>query len=233
MDCGVAPASVGPGATTPVPRTSPRLASMTVTPDPVGGGAMRASDTERAKIVSLLDDAYADGRLDVSEHEERVAAALESRTWGQLHALTADLGLVAEATPSSPSVPVVPGPREGRIISIMSTARRGSGDVLAESTTLFALMGEARLNLVAMPLAAHDVTVSLAATMSEVIVLVPEGLRIIDRTTAILAETKVRGLPAPPPHAPSVTFTGPLVMSELDVYGPEHPKFERYLRRWS
>jgi len=52
---------------------------------------MRASDAERDDAVEVLRGHAADGRLDLAELEERVAAALHARTQDELTRLTADL----------------------------------------------------------------------------------------------------------------------------------------------
>ncbi len=52
---------------------------------------MRASDAERDGAVEALRGHAADGRLDLAELEERVAAALHARTQDELTRLTADL----------------------------------------------------------------------------------------------------------------------------------------------
>ena len=53
---------------------------------------MRASDADRDRVLGLLREAAADGRLTAAEFDERMEAALSSRTFGELAALTADLG---------------------------------------------------------------------------------------------------------------------------------------------
>jgi hypothetical protein len=55
---------------------------------------MRASDADRDRVVDVLRAALADGRLTSEEFEQRVEAALSSRTFGQLAVLTADLAAV-------------------------------------------------------------------------------------------------------------------------------------------
>lgn len=52
---------------------------------------MRAADREREETTELLREAYAEGRLDQAELDERTDAALRARTWGELRRLTADL----------------------------------------------------------------------------------------------------------------------------------------------
>src|SRR6516165_1033052 len=45
---------------------------------------MRASDADRDRVVDVLRDAAGDGRLTADEFEERMEAALSSRTLGEL-----------------------------------------------------------------------------------------------------------------------------------------------------
>jgi hypothetical protein len=66
--------------------------------------SMRAGNDDREKVVARLNTAFAEGRLDVGELDERVAAAYAARTMGELVPLTADL-------PAQYSPPPVPAPR--------------------------------------------------------------------------------------------------------------------------
>lgn len=77
-------------------------------PDSWPGGSwpgMRASDADRDRVLELLRAAAVDGRLTTDELDERLEAALSSRTLGELELLTADLvarpGLPGVATAQS------------------------------------------------------------------------------------------------------------------------------------
>ena len=62
--------------------------------EPSGPGAspgVRASDADRDRIVEVLRAAAGDGRLTADEFDERLEAALSSRTLDELAVLTADL----------------------------------------------------------------------------------------------------------------------------------------------
>jgi Domain of unknown function (DUF1707) len=52
---------------------------------------IRASDQERESVVSVLRDAFADGRLTYDEFQDRMAAGYAARTWTELRELTSDL----------------------------------------------------------------------------------------------------------------------------------------------
>ena len=54
-------------------------------------GAVRASDADRERVIEELRRHAGEGRLDLDELEERIAAALRARTLEELGPLTADL----------------------------------------------------------------------------------------------------------------------------------------------
>lgn len=52
---------------------------------------LRAADTDREHVAEQLRSAHTEGRLDLTEYDERVQQAWAARTYGELRALTADL----------------------------------------------------------------------------------------------------------------------------------------------
>src|SRR5579871_5146278 len=56
------------------------------TDDPI-----RASDVDREAVAATLREAYTAGRLTLEEFDERLTAAYEGKTWGDLRGLTLDL----------------------------------------------------------------------------------------------------------------------------------------------
>lgn len=70
--------------------------------------AIRASDAERDHAVALLQRHYADGRLTLTELEERSAAAFAARTQAQLRGLTADLPADHGGQPARPGISLDP-----------------------------------------------------------------------------------------------------------------------------
>ena len=55
------------------------------------GGAMRASDHDRSRVQSVLNDAYAEGRLTHEEWDQRATTLASAATYADLDRLTADL----------------------------------------------------------------------------------------------------------------------------------------------
>jgi Domain of unknown function (DUF1707)/Domain of unknown function (DUF4190) len=64
-------------------------------------GKMRASDSDRDRVVELLSAAYSEGRLSRDEYDGRLENALSARTYADLDQLVADLpaARAAELTP--------------------------------------------------------------------------------------------------------------------------------------
>ena len=52
---------------------------------------LRAGDTDRTAVATVLGRHMADGRLTVAEYDERVSRAYAARTYGELADLTSDL----------------------------------------------------------------------------------------------------------------------------------------------
>lgn len=86
---------------------------------PAGREHWRASDADRERVIERLRVAHTEGRLDIHEFDERVAAAWRARTYGELDALIADLppgptGTGQEvATPAGRSVEQADGALSG------------------------------------------------------------------------------------------------------------------------
>jgi DUF1707 SHOCT-like domain len=64
---------------------------------------LRAGDTDRAAVASVLGRHMAEGRITVAEYDERVARAYAARTYGDLAELTADLPATDGVRSSAPA----------------------------------------------------------------------------------------------------------------------------------
>src|SRR5258708_8790817 len=70
---------------------------------------IRTSDADRERVTARLRDHYAEGRLTRDELDERIAAALDAKTFGDLRRVLADL---PEPRPEAPQrVPMMTAPR--------------------------------------------------------------------------------------------------------------------------
>jgi hypothetical protein len=85
-------------------------------------GQMRASDRDRDSANSLLQVAYAEGRLTKDEYDERTGRLLRSQTYGQLTALTADLPGHFPGTPMAPQMVQYARPARTNGLAVASMA---------------------------------------------------------------------------------------------------------------
>jgi hypothetical protein len=72
---------------------------------PGGYGNMRASTADRERVIDVLKAAFAEGRLNQDEFEQRAGQAFSARTYAELAEITADLPV----GPLSIMVPQPPG----------------------------------------------------------------------------------------------------------------------------
>ena len=73
---------------------------------------LRASDADRDRVIARLRDHFAEGRLTHDELDERITAALNAKTFGDLHVLMADL---PEPGPASTAVRTLPRAAAGPV----------------------------------------------------------------------------------------------------------------------
>lgn len=78
-------------------------------PDP---SRLRVSHADRDRMVEILRDAAADGRLDTDELEERVERALTARTFADLEPLTEGLTVAAPTAPAPNAAALADGEAE-------------------------------------------------------------------------------------------------------------------------
>jgi len=68
-----------------------------------GHGSLRASHADREHVIDTLKTAFADGRLDKDELDDRVGQTLAARTYAELATVTADIPAgQAQAPPARP-----------------------------------------------------------------------------------------------------------------------------------
>lgn len=197
---------------------------------------MRASDADREKVAQVLQQAHGEGRLDLHELDERLAATYAAKTYGELVPLTADLGL------PSPSLTPMALPADGRQHlpasrvggtpgSAMSFAfwsgveRRGDWVVPATHNAA-AIMGGVVIDLTRARFAQQETTINAYAIMGGVEVIVPPEVTVrVDGIGFMGAfeDLTHKGDPTIP-GGPSVRITGLALMGAVEVKRPKKKK---------
>src|SRR5438445_1156008 len=184
--------------------------------------ATRASDRERDAVVQRMQDAFAEGRLNDDEFDERSRAALTARTHADLDALLADL----PATPAAAGpAPVPPGP--GRFaVALKSSVRRAGRWRVPERYTTVVYKGGGWLDLRAAELSGPVTTFLAVAYKSRVTILVPPNVRVemtgLGVTQDVHDEDPGYRLPADAPviHVRGIAYKGTV---EIATRPPERP----------
>lgn len=171
---------------------------------------LRASDADRERVVSVLGDALADGRLTMEEHSERTSAAYAARTLGELTGLTTDL------SPEEAQPILV----DDRPISILFGRTRREGRwVVPVRLPLVALFGTVELDLREAVLQRRHVVLDSMVVGGRIRILVPEGVR-VDVTGRTFVST--RDLRTRPAHeGPTVEISGTMIFGSIRARAPK------------
>ncbi|WP_128378644.1 DUF1707 SHOCT-like domain-containing protein [Streptomyces cavernae] len=194
---------------------------------------LRASDADREQVAEQLRDALAEGRLDMTEFEERLDATYRARTYGELVPITRDLpgpgaagGPGAIGTPGKPGMPVsmVKKPVGDRSwadrivggegsstwgVAIMSGFERKGRWTVPRRFNCFAFWGGGEIDLRDADFADAEVVINCVAIMGGMNVVVPPGVEVVVRGVGIMGgfDHREEGVPGEP-GAPRVIVTG-------------------------
>jgi Domain of unknown function (DUF1707) len=154
---------------TPAPGERPPASA---TPATSATPAIRASDSERDAAVERLQVAFAEGRIDDQEFDQRMRSALTARTRADLDRLLADL-------PRPAALATVEPQPTGRLLLAMKggVQRRGRWRV-PERLNAVAYKGACEVDLRAAELSAASTAITAVAYKGRVEILVPPGVRV-------------------------------------------------------
>ncbi|WP_211765183.1 DUF1707 SHOCT-like domain-containing protein [Kutzneria sp. CA-103260] len=196
---------------------------MSEQPDPM---SMRASDADRERVAQVLHKAMSEGRLTVSELDERLAGLYQAKTFGELVPFTRDLPDVQ--TPMPAPVPAVAQPSQfapavggmvtsSNSVAIMSQSVRSGQWVVPASYAASAFWGEVRLDLREASFESAECTITATAIMAGVKIIVPPELTVRIDGVGIMGEFQ-RGADGPGvPGSPVLRITGLALMGAVEV----------------
>ncbi|GEP34912.1 hypothetical protein NSZ01_26800 [Nocardioides szechwanensis] len=135
---------------------------------------LRISDAERHRVAEILREAAGDGRIDLTELDQRLEATYAARTYGDLVPITHDLPAhrdpVASPAPAPATAPV--DTRTQRRFAILSGVDRSGVWTVPEHLTILCLMGGANLDLRQATFAAREVVITVNAFMGGASIIV-------------------------------------------------------------
>jgi Domain of unknown function (DUF1707) len=199
---------------------------------PIAGGNLRASDADRDQVATVLSTAYAEGRLTLEEHDERIDQLMAAKTFDDLIPITRDLVVIGTPTP-------VPAPQAKSRFTIDTTAQQSEPDRMIaifggvtrtgrwrvrKNIQALTLFGGTDLDLRDAIFEAPVVEISGFWCFGGLDIKVPEGIEVRDQTAGIFGGTDVRDIGDPAPGAPTLVIKGVSLFGGVSVRGPKPSK---------
>ncbi|MFE9117235.1 DUF1707 domain-containing protein [Streptomyces sp. NPDC007172] len=185
--------------------------------------ALRASDADRDRIADILRDALAEGRLDATEHSERIDAVYRAKTVAELEPLVQDLPAsgarsrpVAAPRPYEVEETGAPADAENMIAIFSASTRKGRWRV-GRRTNAFSLFGSVEIDLTEALFEQRLTVINATAIFGNVEVRVPENLSLRGSGTGIFGNFEVDTLEADDPEAPVVVVNGYSVFGNIEA----------------
>jgi len=165
----------------------------------------RAADTDRIQVAQLLTDAAAQGRLQMSDYEDRLTRAYAAQTYAELDSLRSDLIGSSVGSPGSGAGKPAPSML---LLAIMSAfERRGRWNVPKKLTT-FALWGGGVVDLRYADFTSTDVEIRACSIMGGQTILLPPEVNVEIKGHGVMGgfdhEVAGKGTPG----APTVKIRG-------------------------
>ena len=157
---------------------------------------VRASDADRDRVLDVLRDAAADGRLTAAEFDERMQAALSSRTLGELAVLTADLVPGPGAAPAQAEDVVRIDQRGGSV-------RRTGGWVVPRRLELRPSWCDVTLDFTEAVIAADTLVIEMHMRGGSLILVTKPGI-VVDADALAVRYTDIEIGPDAKPGAPVI-----------------------------
>ena len=185
-----------------------------------GQPGIRVGDRDRDAVAHRLQEAFAEGRLDDDEFDQRMRAALTARVGADLELLTQDLPETIGPTTRTVS-PAAAGRQPGRFaVAYKGPIRRGGRWRVPERFSAVVYKGSGHIDLRVAELTSPVTTLVAVAYKSRIDVLVPVGVRVdlegFGVSKAWTAEEELESrLPANAPvvHVRGVGYKGTIEVS--------------------
>jgi hypothetical protein len=188
---------------------------------------LRASDAERERVITLLGEAAADGRLTLEEHSERVERAYSARTLGDLAEITTDL--------AAPSAQPIQLDTRRSVSGVFGRELREGHWVVPERLVASAICGEVTLDLRQALLQSNRVIVFATVIGGTLRLIVPDevavqvtGSAMLGRAAGGVAQGRADGPVRP--DQPVIEVRTFALMGRVKVIRPRRSRWPR-LRR--
>jgi len=192
-------------------------------PDDVGpaaGGDLPVSDSDRGKVVTLLESAYAEGRISPAEHSERMQAAAAAQTFDDLVPLTRDLVALDAPAPTAPqarSTQPVNGAEPELIVTLFGATQRGGRWQPRRNLSVLNLFGATELDLRQATFTDNTCEINVFCLFGSVEVVVPEGADLHNGALAVFGSSEAKAT-EPVAGAPAIRVRGFVGFGSIDAH---------------
>jgi len=170
----------------------------------------------RERVVALLSHHFAAGALTMEEFERRVSSVYGASAGAALDALVADLPAIAAASTTVPA--------EGRLSAVLSNTVRHGTMVVPRHLRLVAALANVELDLRDATFAPGVSEIEVSATLANVEITMPPGIRVECTGSAFLGsfESRRRSTQSSGAAAASDTIVrviGRATLSSVEIHG--------------
>jgi Domain of unknown function (DUF1707) len=182
---------------------------------------LRASDADRDRAASVINEALAEGRLTAEEHSDRLDSIYAAKTHADLVPLLEDLPSAGSASAPAPSPAAAR--RTGharRIVAILGGASRKGGWHAEPVIDVLSILGGVELDFRDAVLPGKEVLLRVTTVLGGVEVTVPPEMRVIDDGgMVILGGKDLVGASAESsgPDSPVLRVQGTCVLGGIDI----------------
>jgi len=189
---------------------------------------LRASDADRDRAATVVNEALAEGRLTAQEHSERLDSIYAAKTHAEIVPLIEDLPARAGTSAQVP----VPGGGEhpsSAIVAVFGGATRKGTWRVPGTTTVVTVFGGVDLDLREAILPGREVTMRAVCVFGGMSITVPPEMRVIDSGVAVFGG---RDIDSETPEsldsgAPLLRVTGACVFGGVSIKHKERKNKSR------
>jgi hypothetical protein len=181
---------------------------------------LRASDADRDRAASVLNEAMAEGRLTPEEHAERLDSIYAAKTQADLVPLLEDLPAVADSKSPAPAAGSAPATQHaGRIVAVFGGATRKGAWRVPPTIEVVTVFGGAEIDLRDAILPGREITMRAVSVFGGLSITVPPEMRVVDSGVAIFGGRDVSGdfAESETPDSPVLRLQGACVFGGVSV----------------
>jgi Domain of unknown function (DUF1707)/Cell wall-active antibiotics response 4TMS YvqF len=190
--------------------------------DPQGfntNSRLRASDADRDRAASVLNEALAEGRLTPEEHSDRLDSIYAAKTQADLVPLLEDLPAAADSAALATSGSAPAARHGGRIIAVFGGASRKGAWRVPPTSQVVTVFGGADIDLRDAILPGREITIRAVSVFGGLSITVPPEMRVVDSGVAVFGGRDVSGESAESeaPDSPVLRLQGTCVFGGVSV----------------